>query len=57
MESGTVERAFRLAESGEYNSIPEIVSRLKKENCETVEAHLAGSFIKKQLQAIMRKAN
>lgn len=55
MPTGTVQRAFELAESGGFQSIPEIVARLKKEQYDTVEAHLAGSLIKKQLHAAMPK--
>lgn len=56
MQTGTVRRAFELAESGEFQSIPEIAACLKKEQYDTVEAHLSGSLIKKQLHAAMHKA-
>lgn len=51
-ESGTLERAFILARSGECASVGEIRMRLKKERCDAVEAHLSGPSISRQLRAL-----
>jgi len=51
-ELGTLERAFALARSGECASVGEIRMRLKKERCDSVEAHLSGPSISKQLRAL-----
>jgi hypothetical protein len=49
---GTVERAFELARSGEFRTIEEIASRLKQERQESVDAHLTGGSIRKELRQI-----
>lgn len=46
----TVERAFDLAETGPCDTVNEIRSQLKREQHESVDAHLAGSSIQKQLR-------
>ena len=51
-EQGTLERAFALARSGECASVGEIRLRLKKERCDSVEAHLSGPSISRQLRAL-----
>lgn len=51
-EQGTLERAFALARSGECVSVGEIRLRLKKERCDSVEAHLSGPSISRQLRAL-----
>jgi hypothetical protein len=52
----TLERAFELARSGEYAGVPEIRVQLKKERFESVEAHLAGPSITRQLKALCEEA-
>ena len=55
---GTVERAFQLARSGTCNTIDDIRRQLAREQCTNVEAHLAGSSIRRQLvQEIAIKRN
>ena len=49
---GTVERAFALARAGAFQTIPELVAVLKREQHEAVEAHLAGRSIRKDLQRL-----
>jgi hypothetical protein len=49
---GTVERAFELARTGEFRTIEEIASRLKQERQESVDAHLTGGSIRKDLRQI-----
>lgn len=51
-ELSTLERAFELARSGDYTSVGEIRLRLKKERCDSVEAHLSGPSISKQLRML-----
>jgi hypothetical protein len=46
----TLERAFVLAEAGPCRTIAEIRTQLKKEQHESVDAHLAGSSIQQQLR-------
>jgi hypothetical protein len=48
----TLERAFALAESGEYASVPELRIRLRSEGYDQVDAHLAGRSISRQLRAL-----
>lgn len=55
-QQGTLERAFALARSGECASVGEIRTRLKKERCDSVEAHLAGPAIGRQLRALCEAA-
>ena len=45
-----------LARSGECASVGEIRLRLKKERCDSVEAHLSGPSISKQLRALCDQA-
>ena len=55
---GTVERAFQLAKSGECHSIDDIRRQLAREQCTNIDAHLAGSSIRRQLvQEIAIKRN
>jgi hypothetical protein len=51
-QTPTVERAFELARSGECLSVGDIRKRLKAENCEAVEAQLAGRAIQRALAAL-----
>lgn len=46
----TVERAFELARSGSCNTATEIAAELKRDNYEAVDAHLAGSSIRRSLK-------
>jgi hypothetical protein len=46
----TLERAFALAADGSCHSIADIRTRLKREQYDSVDAHLAGSVIQKQLK-------
>ena len=46
---GTVERAFQLARSGECFNVEDIRRQLRREQCSNIDAHLAGSSIRKQL--------
>jgi hypothetical protein len=46
----TVERAFELAASGEVQTFDDLRRKLQWEGYEAVEAHLAGSAIRKQLK-------
>ncbi|MGA9582278.1 MAG: hypothetical protein WBR13_09960 [Allosphingosinicella sp.] len=48
----TVERAFELASSGECDNLPDIVAALKGERHESVDAHLAGPSIRKDLRRV-----
>jgi hypothetical protein len=52
----TVERAFELARSGDCRSLPDIVAALKRERHESVEAHLAGPSIRKDLKRLWQAA-
>ena len=46
----TVERAFELARSGRCPGLPAIAATLKRERHDSVEAHLAGPSIRKDLR-------
>jgi hypothetical protein len=46
----TLERAFALAESGSCRTVTDIRTQLKREHFESVDAHLSGSSIQKQLK-------
>ena len=48
----TVERAFELARSGQCDNLPAIVAALKGERHESVDAHLAGPSIRKDLRRV-----
>jgi hypothetical protein len=52
----TLERAFQLARSGEFSSTAEIRTRLKRERCEAVDAHLQGPSINRQLRLLCEEA-
>ena len=52
----TVERAYELARSGTCRSIDDIHRALTAERYESVQAHLAGPSIKRDLLALCRKA-
>ena len=46
----TIERAFILAETGSCRTVADIRTQLKKEQRDSVDAHLAGSVIERQLK-------
>jgi hypothetical protein len=46
----TIERAFTLAETGSCRTVADIRTQLKKEQRDSVDAHLAGSVIQRQLK-------
>jgi hypothetical protein len=48
----TIERAFELARSGQCDNLPAIVATLKEERHESVDAHLAGPSIRKDLRRV-----
>ena len=52
----TLERAFTLARSGDYESVNHIRQQLKKERYDQVEAHLAGHSINRELRALCEAA-
>ena len=52
----TIERAYQLAASGECRTIEEIAKRLKQEQMESVEAHLGGTGIRKDLRQIVAQS-
>jgi hypothetical protein len=52
----TIERAFELARSGSCRSVAEIVMRLKQERHDSVEAHLAGQSIRRDLRRLCAEA-
>lgn len=47
---GTVERAFALADSGEFRTVQEIRDRLAKEGMWDVDRHLTGPSIRRDLR-------
>jgi hypothetical protein len=49
--SGTVQRAFLLAP--DCTTIDEIRSKLKQEGCESVQEHLQGASIQRQLKLML----
>jgi hypothetical protein len=52
----TVERAFELARSGSCHNVQEIALRLKREKHDSVEAHLAGQSIRRELRRLCQEA-
>jgi hypothetical protein len=52
----TIERAFQLARAGSCRSVAEIVLRLKQERHDSVEAHLAGQSIRRDLRRLCAEA-
>ena len=51
---GTVERAFELARAGKHTDLAEIVAALKRERHDSVEAHLAGPSIRRELRRVLQ---
>ena len=56
MQRTTIERAFELASSGECRTMDELKRRLRREQLEAVDFHLAGKSIKAQLNELMTQA-
>ena len=56
MQRTTIERAFELASSGECRTMDELKRRLRREQLEAVDFHLAGKSIKAQLNELMAQA-
>jgi hypothetical protein len=56
MQRTTIERAFEVASSGECRTMDELKRRLRREQFEAVEFHLAGKSIKAQLSELMMRA-
>jgi hypothetical protein len=54
MGKGTVERAFELARMGSCRTVEDIRCCLSHESHSSVDAHLAGAGIRKQLKELMR---
>jgi hypothetical protein len=52
----TLERAFELARSGTFDNVPAIAAALKGERHESVDAHLAGPSIRKDLRRLWEAA-
>jgi hypothetical protein len=52
----TVERAFELARLGGCRTLPEMVAVLKGERYDSVEAHLAGPSIRRDLRRLWEAA-
>lgn len=46
----TIERAFEIARSGRFRTVPEIAAVLKSEWHDAVDAHLAGHSIRRELR-------
>ncbi len=55
--SSVIERAYELARSGRCHNVAEVSSRLKQERYESVEAHLAGPSIRRELRRICSEAS
>jgi hypothetical protein len=56
MELHILERAFELAKSGDCGSIDDIRRQLKSEHYAQVDAHLAGSTVRRQLLDLCKEA-
>lgn len=52
----TIERAFALAEEGSCKTITDLRVQLKREQHESVDAHLSGSAVQRQLKQRMAAA-
>lgn len=51
----TIERAYELAQFGPCESVDDIRAQLKRERHESVEGHLSGPTIGRQLRALFAK--
>ncbi|MBN8817016.1 MAG: hypothetical protein J0J06_16405 [Sphingomonas sp.] len=52
----TVERAYQLARSGSCRSIDDIRRKLSAEHYDSVQGHLSGASIKRDLTALCKEA-
>jgi len=52
-----IERAFELARSGRCHNVAEVSAKLKQERYESVEAHLAGPSIRRELRRMCAEAS
>lgn len=52
-----LERAFELAQSGEYLTVTGVSHALKREKYSAIQPTLAGAAIRKQLRDLLRAAN
>jgi hypothetical protein len=52
----TLERAFALARSGDYATVEDIRKRLRSERHDSVDAHLSGPSVRKQLLKLCNEA-
>jgi hypothetical protein len=53
VDEGIIARAFQLAQGGTCRTLSEVRSTLSKEGFTSVDAHLAGASIRKQLKAML----
>jgi hypothetical protein len=51
----TIERAYELAQYGPCESLDDVRAQLKRERHESVEGHLSGPTISRQLRALFAK--
>ena len=54
--ASTVERAFELSRLGAYENLRHLILILKAEHHESVEAHLAGPSIRRELRRLRESA-
>ena len=52
----TLERAFALARSGDCANVEDIRRRLRSERHESIDAHLSGPSVRKQLLTLCNEA-
>ena len=53
-DEGTIARAFQLAREGKCQSVEDIRRQLRRERYQSIESHLSGALIKKQLADILK---
>jgi hypothetical protein len=56
MEVGTVERAFQLARSGQFEDVIKLEKALHREGFEAARMHLGSPGLRAQLSALLREA-
>ncbi|RYF04602.1 MAG: hypothetical protein EOO77_29435 [Oxalobacteraceae bacterium] len=56
MSNETLKRAFELANSGRCTNITDICRMLARERCDSIDAHLSGTGLKKRLLTRIEKA-
>jgi hypothetical protein len=52
-----VERAFQLARDGKCHNMDELRATLKAERYESIDNHLAGPSIRRQLQVLLKASH